>query len=212
MNNRYQASYSSMSSQVPFKTLYEDLPETTQYITFGLSGYRFAIASDEVLKVVMTPEASQGGLVDLGLVQLGPYSIQILDLPSLLSLERAGERGGSAPSVGSSRELEGRKVARHSTQTQKNSNPPFLVVLQDSSEELWGIALHEPPDLIEVPDYALKPVPAKKRLLRSLRWISHIVNYDLNRDRHSLLVLDLAPAFAPRATEFPVVKNASTTV
>lgn len=191
----------SSSPQVPsprgtYKTVFEEVPETTQYITFDLSNYRFAIPSHNIVKIVATPPANQGGLVSLGLVQLGPYSIQIIDIEALLSLNSAADKDNPRPSATSSRSLEKRKKTDDEL---SEENPSFLVVLQNAlQEDLWGVALTEPPDLIEVPDYALKPVPAQKRLGRSLRWVSHIVNYDLNSERHSLLVLDLSPILNPQ--------------
>lgn len=185
-------------NRLPTKTVFEDLPETTQYITFDLGGYRFAIPSDEILKIVATPPSSQGGLVGLGLVQLGPYSIQVIDLFSLLSLNSANNKDNPRPSASSSRALEQRKKLEDN---QHNDALPFLVVLQGKTSDLWGVALSEPPDLIEVPNYALKPVPAQRRLTPSLRWVSHIVSYDLDKDRHSLLVLDLSSVMTPQADQ-----------
>ena len=157
----------------------DNAPESTQYITFNLSGYLFGLPSKSILRVVGTPPANQGGLISMGMVQLGPYSIQIIDLVSLLALNDTSVR----PSVSSSRALEKRKKA---PTVDPEKNPPFLVVLQNDEGEFWGIALHEPPDLMDVPDYALKPVPSHRRTTRSLQWVSHIVSYDLNSDRHSL--------------------------
>lgn len=180
----------------------ENAPDTTQYITFELSGYLFGLSSREILRVVATPPPNQGGLIAMGMVQLGPYSIQIIDLLSTLALKSADGKTPQRPSVGSSRALENRKKM---PEPDPEQNPPFLVVLQPQAQdlgqsqtrsqyqELWGIALHEPPDLIEVPNYALKPVPFQQRRSQALQWVSHIVNYDLDSNRHALLVLDLSP-------------------
>ncbi|MGB3299476.1 MAG: chemotaxis protein CheW [Phormidesmis sp.] len=139
--------------------------EVTQYITFKLADYLLALPTQQILKIVATPSPEAGGLVEIGLVQLGQHSIQVLDLFKLLGLK---------------------ETAKAAIQ-----NPPFLVVFQNSLQDLWGIALLEPPDLMSVPDYALKPVPPEKRLTRMLRWVSHVVTYDLNSSRHTLLLLDL---------------------
>ena len=150
--------------------------EVTQYITFKLADYLLALPSQKILKIVATPPPEQGGLVGIGLVQLGQHSIQILDLSKLLDLKEPSKEAAS-------------------------QNPPFLVVFQDNAEDLWGIALPEPPDLMNVPDYALKPVPSEKRLARMLRWVSHLVTYDLNSDRHTLLLLDLSVILNLNQTE-----------
>ena len=195
----------NLSNRMTSKTTFEDLPATTQYITFELSDYLLAIPSREILKIVATPPQNQGGLVSLGLVQLGPYSIQILDLSELLALKGAKNENLPRPSATSSRSLENRKKA---DSDEAEENPPFLVVLQGAEDNLWGIALREPPDLMEVPDYAFKPIPAQKRLTRSLRWVSHIASYDLNSDRHSLLILDLSTVLSTEKVKPPVAKDA----
>lgn len=174
----------------------DNAPESTQYITFNLAGYLFGLPSREILRVVATPPANKGGLISMGVVQLGPYSIQIIDLMSLLALNDTSNR----PSMSSSRALENRKRA---PVTNPNQNPPFLVVLQNDEGEFWGISLHEPPDLMDVPNYALKPLPAHRRTTQSLQWVSHIVSYDLNSDRHSLLVLDLSLILDPEGKVAP---------
>ena len=215
MTSHAQTSYSQTSySQMPYKTVSEETPKTTQYIIFDLLNYRFAIPSHKILKVVATPPASKGGLVSLGLVQLGPYSIQIIDIATLLALNGTANKDNPRPSVSSSRALE----KKGADSKLGDRNPPFLVVFQNDIErvgqginqnthqnanqaDLWGIALFEPPDLIEVPDYALRPVPAQKRMNQSLRWVSHIVSYDFNSERHSLLVLDLSRILNNKAEE-----------
>ncbi|MEM9091094.1 MAG: hypothetical protein AAGC93_20410 [Cyanobacteria bacterium P01_F01_bin.53] len=191
-------------SQAALSTTDDNAPESTQYITFKVAEYLFALRSLEILKIVETPPPSQGGLVKMGMVQLGPYSIQMIDLPSLLTLQEKPDKNNPRPSVSSSRSLENRK--KESFEKETEQNPPFLVVLQNSEQDLWGIALHEPPDLMEIPNYALKPVPSHQRSTRALRWVSHIVNYDLNSNRHSLLILDLSMVLAPKRSK-PLVDN-----
>ena len=192
----------------------DNAPESTQYITFNVSGYVFGLPSKAILRVVTTPPANKGGLISMGMVQLGPYNIQIIDLVSLLALDDTQ----SKPSAHSSRAIERRKSAsrkserRESERREKSSsfvapakNPPFLVVLQNTDGEFWGIALDEPPDLMDVPNYALKPVPEHRKTTRSLQWVSHIVSYDLNSNRHSLLILDLSLVIDPEGKAAPML-------
>ncbi|MGB7249636.1 MAG: chemotaxis protein CheW [Phormidesmis sp.] len=153
--------------------------ESTKYITFKLANYSFALPSKEILKIVETPSPSQGGMVSMGLVQLAQYSIQIVDLPKLLALNTSEQRLLTSPE----------SLPENSPESLPE-NPPFLVVFQNAIGELWGIAVHEPPDLMDIPSYALKAVPPEKRLTKTLRWISHMVTYSLGSDRHILLLLD----------------------
>jgi chemotaxis signal transduction protein len=171
--------------------------ETDKYITFRLADYLFALPSQEILKIVSTPPPSQGGMVSMGLVQLEQYSIQILDLIKLLNLQ-AQDTAGTRKT---SNKTSGKTVTSADLTVAALENPPFLMVLQNTAQKLWGIAVNEPPDLMDIPRYALKPVPAEKRLTRALRWVSHVVTYDLGGDRHTLLVLDIAVLLSPKPAE-----------
>ncbi len=164
--------------------------EADKYITFKMAGYLFALPSEAILKIVATPAPSQGGMVSMGLVQLEQYSIQTIDLIRLLSLQEPSE---NAQTLSIAPEQTG---AKSIAAVPPVENPPFLMVLQDAEGTLWGIAVDEPPDLMDIPHYALKPVPSEKRVTRALRWVSHVVTYDLGGDRHTLLLLDLSALLA----------------
>ncbi len=179
----------------PFQTSHSNDAEADQYITFKLADYLCALPSEKILKIVATPPPSQGGMVSMGLVQLEQYSIQIIDLAKLLN-------GQSADSA-SARTTASKTVTSADFTVAALKNPPFLMVLQDSAQKLWGIAVNEPPDLMDIPRYALKPVPSEKRLTRALRWVSHVVTYDLGRNRHTLLVLDAGVFFSSDQAEPP---------
>ncbi len=211
---------SQIKSQIKTQTAtgktIEPIAEVTKYITFKLTDYLFALPSEKILKVVATPSPQQGGLISLGLVQLEQYSIQILDLPQLLALDTVQGIGTvatgskaiesvpvskSASASSSLAKLKGLNKATSKAEALPSKNPPFLMVLQNADQDLLGIAVHEPPDLMDIPDYALKPVPAEKRLSRTLKWVSHVVTYDLGRDRHTLLLLDLSVLLMPQHSQ-----------
>lgn len=162
--------------------------DARKYITFKLADYLFALPSEDILKIVATPPPSQGGMVSMGLVQLEQYSIQTLDLPKLLGIKQQTEHQASSD-------------LSDLTEAGSTENPPFLMVLQNEAGDLWGIAVNEPPDLMDVPNYALKAVPAEKRLTRTLRWVSHVVTYDLGGDRHTLLILDISVLLEPQKVD-----------
>ena len=171
----------------------------TQYVTFGLGDYLFALPSTAILKVVATPPPDQGGLVSMGLVQLGPYSIQIVDLAKLFPGKKANDMSSERHSVPMP---EGKAIAQAASQhTRPDQNPPFLIVLQSPDRILWGIPVYAPPDLIDIPDYALHAVPADKSSVHSLRWVSHIVNYSLGEKKHTLLVLNLSALWKVKSSQ-----------
>ncbi|MGB3767563.1 MAG: chemotaxis protein CheW [Phormidesmis sp.] len=172
----------------------EATPDVTQYLTFRVADYLLALPSQQILRIVATPTPDQGGLVGLGLVQLAQYSIQIIDLVKLLELQVASYSRHSELSIS---KLQARSFTADDTEHPSPTaaqNPPFLIVLQ-ADQNLWGIAVHEPPDLMAIPSYALKPIPSQQRQTRALRWVSHVVTYDLANNRHSLPVLDLSDLF-----------------
>ncbi|MEL6352800.1 MAG: hypothetical protein AAFR58_13645, partial [Cyanobacteria bacterium J06627_28] len=159
--------------------------------------YSIARPSESILKIVVTPPPSQGGLVSMGLVQLQQYSIQMLNLEKLLSLQAPPrEKTESALDPNS----------QHVRTASMEKNPPFLIVMRNHiDEDLWGIAVNEPPELMNIPDSALSPVPEEVRLPGALQWVSHVVTR-LPNDSHSelsqtLLVLDLPILLSARRAE-----------
>ncbi|MEM8501691.1 MAG: chemotaxis protein CheW [Cyanobacteria bacterium P01_D01_bin.1] len=166
-----------------------------KYITFRLSDYLFALPSEDILKIVATPPPSQGGMVSMGLVQLGQYSIQILDLSKILSLESV-----DAPKDNESKSL---LYSSESVDVDSIQNPPFLMVLRSADETLWGIAVHEPPDLVEISPQALSPVPPEQRAFGTLQGVSYVATSDLEGDRHTLLILDMATLLTQRQINIP---------
>ena len=169
-----------------YKQEHSEDTENTQFLTFPLTGHWFTLPSQQVLKVVDTPTAEEGGLVELGFVQLAHYSIQLLNLPELLMLKPKTQKLKTADSstpISASENADGlaRRVA----------NTPFLVVLKGQNEALFGITLQSPPDLIEIPNHQLQPVPTDKRQTGTLQWINHVVPYNIQQKRQVLLGLDL---------------------
>ncbi len=63
-------------------------------------------------------------------------------------------------------------------------NPPFLIIVsQKADQTLWGIAVHEPPDLIELADQTLSPVPPEQRAFGTLQGISCVGMFNLEGNR-----------------------------
>lgn len=153
------------------ETLVNTAPDEHQYITFRLCGHLFALPSQDVLKIIKTPPPEQGGMVDMGLVQLAQYSIQLLELSTLLKLEQKVDK----------------EQAAEKTLTQMSvpvDSPTFLMILQ-AEQELWGIVVARSPDLRTISDSELKPVRASKRLSGALQGISHVVTYPQSPDARS---------------------------
>ena len=106
---------SQPSSLTAVATTHQD-----KYITFHLNGYRFALSCQQVLKIMVTPSPNQGGMVSAGLVQLAQYSIQILNLQTLLKLEHQTSQS----------ETVDRSLGQKTFETTENVASTFLIILQ----------------------------------------------------------------------------------
>lgn len=138
-------------------------PDLKKYISFQVASYWYVIPVTEILKVVNCPPPSQGGVVGLGVVQLGPHTIQLLDLEQIF--------GGDA--------------------TTRATLKSTLVVLQHQGNTLWGIALGTAPDLVELPSAALKPVTLADHGTSQNPWISHVGVIQGQTCKQTYLQLDL---------------------
>ena len=154
-------------------------PEIGKFITFEVAGYWFVLPVTAILKIVNCPPPSQGGTIDIGLVQLGSHTIRLLNLHRELSYTA--------------------KV-----KTAPSGNAPFLVVVQDPQKELWGITLNAPPDLVELPLTLFKPVALETPFDHKTNWISHMAIVSDKKTDRTLLLLDVHAVFQHRIVQQPV--------
>ena len=146
--------------------------KTAKFITFKVVDYWFALPMAAVLKIVNCPPPDKGGVVTLGMVQLGSHTIQLLDLHDVLGL-----------------------VADSTPPAQA----PFLLVLRSTKKKLWGIALDTPPDLSELPLNTFQAVSRDNRFTPKKQWISHIATVSEQEINRTLLLLNLKEIFAHKA-------------
>lgn len=137
-------------------------PEPEKYIIFQLVSYWYVIPVAEILKIVNCPSPKNGGIVDLGMVQLGPHTVQLLNLHQIFEID-----GNTTPSYG------------------------FLVVLKFQDHGLWGITLNATPDLIELPSDTLNPVSLTGELTAQSPCISHVGIVSEETGNRTLLRLDV---------------------
>lgn len=191
-------------------------PVSRSHIFFKLDDYFLALPSANILKVLPTPPPSQGGMVSMGLVQLQQHSIQILQLEKILDLEPPKPEGTDLEEINleeiNLEEINLEDAARNNSKPSENpnepaiskQNPPFLIVMRsDLDEDLWGIAVDKPPELINIADDDLSPVPEEIRLPGALKWVSHVVTRHVTVPHaedvpQTLLVLDLPALLAAR--------------
>ena len=142
--------------------------ETRKFITFQISSYWYVIPMAAVLKIVNCPSPDKGGIVNLGMVQLGAHTIHLLDLYITFGF---------------------------GTNATYPDQTPFLLVLRGTQQKLWGFALENAPDLLDLPHTIFKSVSTDKRFTSKKQWIRHIAiisEQDINR---TLLLLDLKAIF-----------------
>ncbi|MEM6252445.1 MAG: chemotaxis protein CheW [Cyanobacteria bacterium P01_D01_bin.156] len=143
-----------------------------KFITFKVADYWFVLPMKAIQKIVHCPPANEGGLTQLGMVQLGCHTVQLLDLYSVFGLGVAGKLPESTP---------------------------FLLVLRGIQNTFWGIALESPPDLVELPLSEFQTVSANQRFVPKKQWISHIAILSEAKISRTLLFLDLQAVFQPMA-------------
>ena len=143
-----------------------------KFITFKVADYWFSLPIAAVLKIVNCPPPEKGGIITLGVVQLGSHTIQLLDLYSMFDLD-----------------------ADAKTPNQLS----FLLVLRNTQKKLWGIALDTPPDLIELPLSNFQAVPQNKYFATKRQWVSHIAVVSEQGINCTLLLLNLKSLFTHEA-------------
>ena len=143
-----------------------------KFITFKVVDYWFALPMAAVLKIVNCPSPDKGGVVTLGVVQLGSHTIQLLDLHGVLGLD---------------------------ADVTPPDQAPFLLVLRSPQKKLWGIALDTPPDLSELPLNTFQAVSIDNRFALKKQWISHIATVSEQEINRTLLLLNLKAIFAHKA-------------
>lgn len=142
----------------------ESFSKFEKYITFPLMSYWCVVPVTEILKIVNCPSPNQGGMIEFGVVRLGPHTVQLLDLYQI---------------------FEGEPRPKTSISSR------FLIVLQPKNAVLHGILLETPPDLIELPLTVLKPVSLDENTAQS-PLISHVGVFSRQDDKRTFLQLDFA--------------------
>ena len=142
--------------------------KVAKIITFKAADHWFALPMDTVLKIVNCPSPDKGGIVNLGMVQLGAHTIHLLDLYSTFGC---------------------------GTNATHPNQAPFLLVLRSTQQKLWGFALENAPDLLDIPHTIFKSVSTDKRFTSKKQWISHVAVISEQNINRTLLLLDLKAIF-----------------
>jgi purine-binding chemotaxis protein CheW len=132
-------------------------------IVFAIADYHLALPIDQVLRVINYPLNTSKSLEKIGLIQCGRHTIRVVDLYHQLQLE-----------------------ASYSTQSF-----PFLMLIRGLNQELCGIPVSAPPDVIELSVEALQPLEWTSATSPLLEVISHTAVVRQENETLSILLLDL---------------------
>jgi purine-binding chemotaxis protein CheW len=142
-----------------------DESKAGKLIVFKIADYLLALPISDVLKVINCSAVENRGLRTMGVIQLGPHTIRILDLhlPQLNS--------GGLP--------------------QLPGNQPFLVITRTPQGELYAIAVDEPPNLMEIPLEMMRSLPPSHRQSSGLEMVSHAAVISQDEVTTTIFLLDV---------------------
>lgn len=142
--------------------------DSQKYIVFKISDCLMSLPMDNVLKVLNTP-FNESGWDAMGLLQIGNYTIRIVDLHQQLNPDYDVD-------------------ATHSQS--------FLVITNPIEGDLFGIVVDEPPNLIELNPDLIRKLP---KYNRRLPMVSHAAILQENEKKTTIFMLDLYELFEPVA-------------
>jgi len=140
--------------------------DTQKNIVFKISDCLISLPMDNVLKVLNTP-SNESGWNAMGLLQIGDYTIRIVDLHQQLN-----------PNY----------------DTDSTNLQSFLVITNPIEGDLFGIIVDEPPNLIELNPDLIRKLP---KYNRRLPMVSHAAVLQENEKKTTIFMLDLFELFNP---------------
>ncbi len=141
-----------------------DNSKLDKFIVFKIADYSLCLGIMDVLKVVKFTNQISREMKTMGLVQLGKHTIQLWDLHQQLG-------DGSLP--------------------QPSPNQRFLVIIRPRNSELWGIFVDDLPNLLELPEDMMQPIPKSYRQASVLEMISHAAVISNEASTQKIFLLDL---------------------
>jgi len=140
--------------------------DSQKYIVFKISDCLMSLPMGNVLKVLNTP-SNETGWNAMGLLQIGDYTIRIVDLHQQLNPDH---------------------------DTDSTNLQSFLVITNPVEGDLFGIVVDEPPNLIELNPDLIRKLP---KYNRRLPMVSHAAVFQENDKKNTIFMLDLYELFNP---------------
>ncbi len=133
-----------------------------KFIVFTIADHSLALPIAEVLRVVNCPAKTSRELEEIGMLQIDRYVIRVLDLRQQLNAEAL---------------------------SQQPNDPSFLVIIQNSEGELWGIPVDKPPNVMEFPLQMMRPLPSGE--FNVLKIASHVAVISHEKVTATIFLVDL---------------------
>jgi len=154
-----------------------------KFIVFQIADYFFALPIQDVLKVLNCPSEVRGNLRSMGLVQMGRHLIRVWDWHEELA------------SLGSPQPLLVNSNATELVPTGIFPTPPvkqtFLVITRDYQRDLCGIAVDEPPNLVELPLELTQRLPESQHQSGVFEMVSHAAVLSSEALTTTIFILDV---------------------
>ncbi|MBD2775891.1 chemotaxis protein CheW [Iningainema tapete] len=142
-----------------------------KYITFKISNYILALPIDNIFKVITCPPDLSKILKHTKLAQMGKRTVMLLNLRASLD--------------------------PHLNHQQDNDCfGRFLIITQGSQEELYGILVDAPPNLLKISETSIQSVPESFHHIGLPSWVSQIAILNHKDQPSTILMLDINQAFA----------------
>ncbi|NES20622.1 MAG: chemotaxis protein CheW [Symploca sp. SIO3E6] len=154
-----------------------------KFIVFKIADYFLALPIQDVLKVLNCPSEVRGDLRTMGLVQIGRHLIRVWDWHQELAGLGLPQ---SLPVNASATELVPTDIFPKPTVKQT-----FLVITRDYQGELCGIAVDEPPNLVELPLELMQVLPQSMHQSGVFEMVSHAAVLSSGALATTIFILDV---------------------
>lgn len=142
---------------------------TIRVVAFPLGALNLALRVESVERVLNNVPIYSSGLNSFGVTHLGDREITVLDLQQQLF-----HTATLVPGEGKAAPLS-----------------PYLVVIQNSAGEAYGVPIQTPPALTEIPVDAVRVLPASYRRSDTLGIASHVAQVKGDAGPRTVFMLDV---------------------
>ena len=151
-----------------------------KFITFDIENYQLALSIATVVKVTNIPPLYRTKLQSVGFLEVGGHIIRLLKLQDYLPQEH--QEDGCVPSPSC-----------------------CLIIVRGVQEDLWGITVDTPPNLIELPIDMLRSLPRSRSNTPFMNLMSHAAVLSEARKDTLLFLLDLTRAIETDTETVPAL-------